>query len=75
MDLCAVSFYLAREMASVAHTTDDEMPELVRSDVTHGGEMPDRPPPEWKQRFGNTSRRSSSKCSKTAPVSSAAAIR
>lgn len=51
MDLCAISLYLAREMASVARVTDDEMSKLVRPDVTHDGEVSDRPPPECKRWF------------------------
>ena len=50
LDLYAVSLYLPREMASVVRMTDDQVPKLVRLDVTYDGQVPNGLPSEWKQR-------------------------
>ena len=51
MDLYAVSLYLPREMTSVARMTDNQVPKLVRLDVTYDGQVPNGLPSEWKQRL------------------------
>lgn len=51
MDLYAVSLYLPQDMASVARMTDDQVPKLVRLDVTYDGQVPNGLPSEWKQRL------------------------
>lgn len=51
MNFYAVSLYLPWEMASVARITDDQVPKLVRLDVTYNGQVPDGLPAEWKQRL------------------------
>ena len=51
MDLYAVSLYLPQDMASVARMTDDQVPKLVRLDVTYDGQVPNGLPSQWRQRL------------------------
>lgn len=51
MDLYAVSLYLPQGATGNARMTDDQMPKLIRLDVTYSGEIPDGLPSEWKERL------------------------